>query len=92
LREVQALAALSSSHHIVRYFDAWIEDDLLYIQLEFCKGCSLAEMVDKFKPQPVSEPTLCKILCHLAQVRLVATVAIGICCGTDAGGWNRCRR
>lgn len=67
LREVQALAALSGSRHIVRYFDAWIEDDLLYIQLEFCQGVSLAELVERFKPNSIPEATLCKILCHLAQ-------------------------
>ncbi|CAH0492589.1 unnamed protein product [Peronospora farinosa] len=67
LREVQALAALSSSNHVVRYFDAWIEDDLLYIQLEYLEGCSLASFVKKCAPQKVPEETLCKLLCHLAQ-------------------------
>jgi wee1-like protein kinase len=63
---VQALAALSDSRHIVRYFDAWIEDDLLYIQLEHCASCSLATFVDAHKPLHVPEETLCKVLCHLA--------------------------
>ncbi|KAG7390020.1 Mitosis inhibitor protein kinase wee1 [Phytophthora pseudosyringae] len=67
LREVQALAALSDSNHVVRYFDAWIEDDLLYIQLENLEGCSLAGLVSKHAPYKVPEETLCKILCHLAQ-------------------------
>ncbi|TMW56888.1 hypothetical protein Poli38472_002813 [Pythium oligandrum] len=67
LREVQALAALSDSRHVVRYFDAWIEDDLLYIQLEHCRGCSLASFVDQHKPHHVPEETLCKVLCHIAQ-------------------------
>ncbi|KAG6584772.1 WEE protein kinase [Phytophthora cinnamomi] len=67
LREVQALAALSGSNHIVRYFDAWIEDDLLYIQLESLEGCSLAGFVNKYAPRKVPEETLCKLLCHLAQ-------------------------
>ncbi|KAE9006238.1 hypothetical protein PF011_g11673 [Phytophthora fragariae] len=67
LREVQALAALSGSNHIVRYFDAWIEDDLLYIQLENLEGCSLAGFVNKYAPRKVPEETLCKLLCHLAQ-------------------------
>jgi serine/threonine protein kinase len=69
LREVQALAALSGSNHIVRYFDAWIEDDLLYIQLENLEGCSLAGFVNQYAPHKVPEETLCKLLCHLAQVR-----------------------
>lgn len=69
LREVQALAALSSSRHVVRYFDAWIEDDLLYIQLENCSGCSLGGFLDKFKPHHIPEVLLCKVLCHIAQVQ-----------------------
>lgn len=68
LREVQALAALNNSRHVVRYFDAWIEEDLLYIQLENCQGCSLGGFLDKFKPQHIPEATLCKVLCHIAQV------------------------
>ncbi|OWZ07390.1 WEE protein kinase [Phytophthora megakarya] len=64
---LQALAALSSSNHVVRYFDAWIEDDLLYIQLENLEGCSLAGFVNKYAPQKVPEETLCKLLCHIAQ-------------------------
>ncbi|CAI5725599.1 unnamed protein product [Hyaloperonospora brassicae] len=67
LREVQALAALSSSNHVVRYFDAWVEDDLLYIQLERLEGCSLGSIVDKYAPQKVPEEVLCKLLCHIAQ-------------------------
>lgn len=67
LREVQALAAMSSSNHVVRYFDAWIEDDLLYIQLENLEGCSLAGFVNKYAPHKVPEEMLCKLLCHIAQ-------------------------
>lgn len=67
LREVHALAALSDSRHIVRYFDAWIEDDLLYIQLEQCSACELARLVDQYAPLPVPEDVLCKLLSHLAQ-------------------------
>ncbi|OQR86237.1 protein kinase [Achlya hypogyna] len=65
LREVHALAALSSSPHIVQYFDAWIEDDLLYIQLEYCQGCSLQSFLAESKP--VSELTLRKVLAHMAK-------------------------
>jgi serine/threonine protein kinase len=66
LREVQALAALSDTQHIVQYFDAWIEEDLLYIQLEYCQGCNLNYFLDKVKPNPIHEQTLCKVLCHIA--------------------------
>ncbi|KAL0591624.1 hypothetical protein ABG067_001225 [Albugo candida] len=70
LREVQALAALSDSQHIVRYFDAWIEDDLLYIQLEFCQGCSLQFFLNQAHAQNrpyISEQTLSRLLCHIAK-------------------------
>ncbi|KDO26309.1 WEE protein kinase [Saprolegnia parasitica CBS 223.65] len=65
LREVHALAALSASPHIVQYFDAWIEDDLLYIQLEYCHGCSLQSFLAESKP--VAEVTLRKLLAHMAK-------------------------
>jgi wee1-like protein kinase len=43
LKEVYALAALSdqadpATFHIVRYHQAWMEDDRLYIQTELCSG------------------------------------------------------
>ena len=41
LREVFALAALGPNAHVIQYYDAWIEDNLLYIQLEYCPGGSL---------------------------------------------------
>uniref|UniRef100_M4C5V5 Protein kinase domain-containing protein n=1 Tax=Hyaloperonospora arabidopsidis (strain Emoy2) TaxID=559515 RepID=M4C5V5_HYAAE len=75
LREVQALAALSSSNHVVRYFDAWIEEDLLYIQLERLDGCSLDSFVNKYAPHKVPEEVLCKLLCHIAQLGDLGTVA-----------------
>ncbi|CAK4080389.1 unnamed protein product [Aphanomyces euteiches] len=65
LREVHALAALSGSAHIVRYFDAWVEDDLLYIQLEYMHGCSLATFIDGATTVP--EATLRKVLAHIAK-------------------------
>jgi wee1-like protein kinase len=70
LREVHALAALSSSAHIVRYFDAWIEDDLLYIQLEHCYGCSLASLLAEAHQTYIHESTLRKILAHMAKALL----------------------
>ncbi|RHY32980.1 hypothetical protein DYB32_002003 [Aphanomyces invadans] len=67
LREVHALVALSDSRHIVRYYDAWIENELLYIQLEFMHGCSLATFLGD--ATHVSEATVRKVLKHLATIR-----------------------
>ena len=58
LKEVYALAALSDvsqSHafHIVRYHNAWMEDDRLYIQTELC-DTSLQKIITSF-PEQVSE-------------------------------------
>jgi hypothetical protein len=36
LREVHALASLTHSAHVVRYFGAWFESSQLFIQLEWC--------------------------------------------------------
>jgi wee1-like protein kinase len=49
LKEVYALAALSdqadtANFHIVRYHQAWMEDDRLYIQTELCSGTLTDEM------------------------------------------------
>ena len=49
LKEVYALAALSdqadtANFHIVRYHQAWMEDDRLYIQTELCSGTLGDEM------------------------------------------------
>lgn len=43
LREVYALASLPDCNYVIRYYDAWVEDDLLYVQLEYCPGGSLAD-------------------------------------------------
>ena len=51
LKEVYALAALSdqadtATFHIVRYHQAWMEEDRLYIQTEICQG-NLEEEMNK---------------------------------------------
>ncbi|KAA8498701.1 Wee1-like protein kinase 1-B [Porphyridium purpureum] len=43
LREVYALAALVNNKHVLRYYSAWIEDELLYIQTEYLRGSSIVE-------------------------------------------------
>jgi serine/threonine protein kinase len=60
LKEVFALAALGSHPHIVRYYSAWVEENHLYIQTEYCGGGSLADQLKKGRR--FSEKELCKIL------------------------------
>mmetsp|Transcript_8670 Transcript_8670/g.38579 ORF Transcript_8670/g.38579 Transcript_8670/m.38579 type:complete len:523 (-) Transcript_8670:3325-4893(-) len=45
LREVYALAAMSTNPYVVRYYSAWIEDDYLYIQTELVEGGSLSKRI-----------------------------------------------
>jgi hypothetical protein len=61
--QVYALAALSdqadtATFHIVRYHQAWMEDDRLYIQTELCSG-TLAEEI---AVGPMAEPRRFKVL------------------------------
>jgi serine/threonine protein kinase len=72
LREVYALASLSPSEHIVQYYNAWIEDELLYLQLEYCPQGSLDQIVKKHHQTikngtGVSEITLCTIILHTSR-------------------------
>jgi len=43
LREVYALAALGDNKHVVRYYSAWVEQNILYIQTEYLPGSSIGE-------------------------------------------------
>lgn len=46
LNEVFVLAAMMKHRHVVRYFNAWVENGHLHIQTEFCEGGSLEAKVD----------------------------------------------
>jgi tRNA A-37 threonylcarbamoyl transferase component Bud32 len=59
LREVMALANLRYCPYIVNYFTSWIENNKLYIQLEYCNGGSLSKWVEKKKP---TQKELIKVL------------------------------
>lgn len=45
LREVFALSALVDVPNIVQYHTAWIEDDRLYIQLGYCNGGTIQDVM-----------------------------------------------
>eukprot|EP00698_Gefionella_okellyi_P010696 TRINITY_DN2787_c0_g1_i1.p1 TRINITY_DN2787_c0_g1~~TRINITY_DN2787_c0_g1_i1.p1 ORF type:complete len:756 (+),score=105.18 TRINITY_DN2787_c0_g1_i1:286-2268(+) len=47
LKEVYALAAVGDCPHVIRYYDAWFEGDVLFIQTEFCEKGTLADVADR---------------------------------------------
>jgi len=64
LKEVYALAALGMHPHVVRYHTAWVEDEHLYIQTEYCDGGSLQSQFEhgaKF-----TEEQLCNVMRQVA--------------------------
>lgn len=68
LNEVYAHAVLGKNNHVVRYFAAWVEDDHMHIQNEFCDGGSLASLLNEMreKSEKFTELQLKKILRHIA--------------------------
>jgi len=68
LREVFILSALqqhADCHSITKYYDAWIEDGHVYIQLEWCPLGSLSAMLSK--GIIFQEPTILQICLQVAQ-------------------------
>jgi len=63
LREIYALSTQGDNIHVVRYFNAWEQDDKLYIQTELCTG-SLEDVRKRQGAQ--SEDTLREILVQIA--------------------------
>ncbi len=47
LKEVHALAQLANNPYVVRYYNSWIEDNHLFVQMEYCDGGNLNEMMKK---------------------------------------------
>ena len=66
LREVNAMAALPSHPNLVRYYSSWEEDDLLYIQLEYCHGSIAEGKDDKNSRKVYSEAELKDIIYQIA--------------------------
>ena len=69
LNEVYAHAALGKHSRVVRYFNAWAENDHMFIQNEYCEGGSLANLIIEMrkKSEKFTENHLKKILIHVAQ-------------------------
>ena len=55
LQEVFALAALPGHPNLVRYYNAWVYDGLLYIQMEFCDGGTLLGNEKEFRQHELAE-------------------------------------
>lgn len=66
MNELYANSALNTAHvNMVRYFSAWIEDDCMNLQLEYCNGGDLARKIEDLKC--FEEDELEKILYHIAE-------------------------
>lgn len=46
LREVMAAAAMQASPYCIRYYQAWVEDGLLFMQTDLCEGGTLRTFMD----------------------------------------------
>jgi wee1-like protein kinase len=64
LNEMFALAALGSHVNVIRYYNAWIEEQCLYLQCEFCSGGSVEQRVAA--GGVFSEPELCVLFRQMA--------------------------
>ena len=62
LREIYALATQGDNVHVVRYYNAWEQDDRLYIQMELCSG-TLAQL--RRREGPLPEAALLDVLVQL---------------------------
>eukprot|EP00761_Pharyngomonas_kirbyi_P002773 gb/GECH01002777.1/.p1 GENE.gb/GECH01002777.1/~~gb/GECH01002777.1/.p1 ORF type:complete len:594 (+),score=122.39 gb/GECH01002777.1/:1-1782(+) len=59
LKEVKALATLVDNPHVVRYFNAWLENDILYVQTELCENGTVYE---RMKTRSFSDEELLDLL------------------------------
>ena len=61
-REVDVLTQVQSSPHVVRYYDSWVSDHHLHIQMELCQ-----ENLCKFLSSGfVSEERMLRVLAHIS--------------------------
>jgi wee1-like protein kinase len=66
--EVYAHAVLGQHKHVVRYYSAWVEDNHMIIQNEFCDGGSLADAIRErqHEEKTFTEQELKQILLHIS--------------------------
>jgi wee1-like protein kinase len=66
--EVYAHAVLGHHKHVVRYYSAWVEDNHMIIQNEFCDGGSLADAIQErqHEEKTFTEQELKRILLHIS--------------------------
>ena len=51
LHEVEAVARLQEHPNIVSHYRAWQEDRFMFIQMEYCEGGSLRDLMDRATPR-----------------------------------------
>ena len=67
INEVQALGSLwvlvESCSNVIRYYHSWIEDDILYLVMEYCED-SLQKLINRHRSarKPIDEQTIKKYL------------------------------
>ncbi|CAF3727822.1 unnamed protein product [Rotaria sp. Silwood1] len=70
-REICAYASLTTHENLIRYYSAWIENDgKFFLQLEYCNGGSLDELIEKnrLNNKYLNEDILQDILHQLSDV------------------------
>ncbi|XP_001607451.1 wee1-like protein kinase [Nasonia vitripennis] len=67
--EVHANAVLSNYKHVVRYYSAWIENDCMSIQQEYCDGGDLAGVIATMNTEKttLTENKICRMILHVAK-------------------------
>jgi wee1-like protein kinase len=67
--EVHANAALGNHPRVVRYYSAWMEEERMCIQQEYCEGGDLAALVAGMRRERggLEEPELRRLMRHVSE-------------------------
>ncbi len=60
-REVDVLTQVQSSPHVVRYYDSWVSDQFLHIQMELCQENLCKFLLSGY----ISEERMLRVLAHI---------------------------